>query len=122
MLANDIEETEGSFFDTLNNPLERSFFSEPVTIHEVLKIVNSSPNKPSTNHSSINFALLKEYISFIVKPVCHIANNSFKMVIFRERIKIAEVIPIFKSRKKYSFRNYRPVSLLPPFFKILENF
>ena len=73
-LAKDIEETEGSIFDTMNNPLKGSFFLEPVTIHEVLKIVNASSNKTSMDHSGINFALLKEYIYFIVKPVCHIAN------------------------------------------------
>ena len=119
-LAKDIEETEGSIFDTMNNPLKGSFFLEHVTIHEVLKIVNASPNKTSMDHSGINFALLKESISFIVKPVCHIANSSFEMGIFPKRMKIAKVIPIFKSGKKDSFTNYRPASLLPQFSKILE--
>ena len=119
-LAKNIEETEGSIFDSMNNPLKGSFFLEPVTIHKVLKIVNASPNKTSMDHSGNNFALLKECISFIVKPVCHIANSSFEMRIFPERIKIAKVIPIFKSGKKASFTYYRPVSLLPQFLKILE--
>ena len=57
---------------------------------------------------------------FIVKPVCHIANSSFEKAIFPERMTIAKVIPIFKSGKKDSFTNYRPVSLLPQFSKILE--
>ena len=60
-LAKDIEETEGSIFDTMNNPLKRSFFLEPVTIHEVLKIVNASANKTGMNHSGINFALSNQY-------------------------------------------------------------
>ena len=119
-LAKDIKETEGTIFDTMNNPLKGSFFLEPVTIHEVLKIVNASPNNTSMDHSGINFALLKECIYFIVKPVCHIANSSFEMGIFSERMKIAKVSPIFKSGKKDSFTNYRPVSLLPHFSKILE--
>ena len=119
-LAKNIEETEGSIFDYMNNPLKGSFFLESVTIHEVLKIVNASPNKTSMDHSGINFALLKECISFIVKPVCHIANSSFEMGIFPERMKIAKVIPIFKSGKKDFFTNYRPVSLLPQCSKILE--
>ena len=41
------------------------------------------------------------------------------MGIFPERMKIAKVIPIFKSGKKDSFTNYRPVSLSPQFSKIL---
>ena len=84
---------------------------EPVTIHV---------NKTSMDHSGINIALLKECISFIVKPVCHIANSSFAMGIFPEHMKIAKVIPIFKSGKKDSFTNYSPVSLLPQFSKKLE--
>ena len=48
------------------------------------------------------------------------ANSSFENGIFPERTKIAKVIPIFK--KKDSFTNYRPVSLLPQFSKILDFF
>ena len=43
-----------------------------------------------------------------------------EMGIFPERMKIAKVIPIFKSGKKDYFTNYRPVSLIPQFSKILE--
>ena len=50
----------------------------------------------------------------------HIANISFEMGIFPDRMKIAKVIPIFKSGLQDSFTNYRPVSLLPQFLKILE--
>ena len=35
-------------------------------------------------------------------------------------MKVAKVLPLFKSGDKDSFNNYRPVSLLPQFSKILE--
>ena len=35
-------------------------------------------------------------------------------------MKIAKVIPLYKSNGKNEFTNYRPVSLLPQFSKILE--
>ena len=35
-------------------------------------------------------------------------------------MKIAEVLPLYKTGDKYHFTNYRPVSLLPQFSKILE--
>ena len=35
-------------------------------------------------------------------------------------MKIAKVVPLFKSGEKNVFTNYRPISLLPQFSKILE--
>ncbi len=34
-------------------------------------------------------------------------------------MKIAKVIPVFKSGEKNNFNNYRPISLLPQFSKVL---
>ena len=35
-------------------------------------------------------------------------------------MKIAKVLPLYKANGKHEFTNYRPVSLLPQFSKILE--
>ena len=40
--------------------------------------------------------------------------------IFPDRMKIARVIPLFKNGDVKEFSNYRPVSILPQFSKILE--
>ena len=37
------------------------------------------------DHSGINFALVKECISFLAIPIRHIANISFEMGIFPDR-------------------------------------
>ena len=44
----------------------------------------------------------------------------FNQGVFPNILKIAEVIPIFKSGKKRLIENYKPISLLPVFSKIIE--
>ena len=45
---------------------------------------------------------------------------SFEEVIFPEKLKIAKVIPVFKKGDKENVENYRPISILPVFSKVLE--
>ena len=42
------------------------------------------------------------------------------MGLFPSKMKIAKVVPLFKSGEKGVFTNYIPISLLPQFSKILE--
>ena len=50
----------------------------------------------------------------------HIFKVSIKQGIFPDRLKIAGVTPIFKSGAKGNVSNYRPISILPVFSKVLE--
>ena len=64
--------------------------------------------------------MAKNITAHVVKPLKHICNVSFNTGIFPNQMKITKVIPIFKSGEKGVFTNYRPISLLPQFSKILE--
>ena len=56
----------------------------------------------------------------IKSPLVHICNRCFMTGIFPSELKIANVVPIFKSGDDMVFSNYRPVSVLPVLSKILE--
>ena len=64
--------------------------------------------------------IIKNTIPQIVKPLIYLFNKSFETGQFPNMMKKAKIIPIFKSGDKNTFTNYRPVSLLPQFSKILE--
>jgi hypothetical protein len=65
-------------------------------------------------------SLIKESIDLIAKPLAHIVNLSISSGIFPDFLKIARVIPVFKSGDRRLMSNYRPVSVLPIFSKIFE--
>ena len=50
----------------------------------------------------------------------HVFKASIKQGIFPDSLKIAQVTPIFKSCAKDNASNYRPISILPVFSKVLE--
>ena len=121
-LASAIEEQRDA--DGLN---ERNIKSNPSSIFirkvqesEIVEIVKQFKNKRSTDHNDIDMMLVKEIIYSIVTPFTYICNLSFLTGIFPSKMKIAKVIPIFKSGDKFNFTNYRPISLLSQFSKILE--
>ena len=64
--------------------------------------------------------LVKFVINEIKAPLKHIFNCSLRTGIFPEKLKISKVIPIHKKDNKTEITNYRPISLLPVFSKILE--
>ena len=49
-----------------------------------------------------------------------ILKTSLEETVFPEKFKIAKVIPVFKKGEEENIENYRPISILPVFSKVLE--
>ena len=64
--------------------------------------------------------MIKHVKQDIKLPLAHICNLSFGTGVFPGDLKIANVVPIFKANGEMIFSNYRPVSVLPVFFKLIE--
>lgn len=72
--------------------------------------------KLKNNNTNIDMTLVKKLID-IVTPFTYICNLSLQTGIFPNT---AKVIPIFKRGETQQYANYRLISLLPTFSKILE--
>ena len=97
-----------------------SMFIGGVTEYDVMKVVNNLKKKVSKDCNDIDMTIIKTIIDEIVTPFTYICNQSFLSGTFPNKMKLAKVIPLYKTGKQNAFTNYRPVSLLPQFSKILE--
>jgi hypothetical protein len=68
----------------------------------------------------INAKVIKQTFQSFISPLLHVMNLSIQHGFFPQRLKLARVIPLYKSGDSQLFSNYRPVSVLPFFAKILE--
>ena len=119
-LAEKLPKSQKSFKTFLKNPVPHSFFMSPVSETYVIDLINSlQPNK-APGFDEVSNKVLKLSSHFIVKPLTHIINLSFLNGVFPDNLKIAKIIPLYKKGDKFLGSNYRPISLLPAFHKILE--
>ena len=92
---------------------------EPPTIAEVRGIVSNLKNS-AEGHDGFKSSFIKDIIDFIIQPLTHIFGLSLKSGIVPRDLKTAKVLPLHKSGDSNLFNNYRPISILPCFSKILE--
>ena len=119
-LSDQIPSNGSNFKDYLSNPNSSSIFLCPVTEEEVIDIVNNFPNKRSAGFDLITSSLLKGVFHAISKPLTYIINMSISSGVVPDDMKIARITPIFKSGNPGLVNNYRPISVLSSFSKILE--
>ena len=104
----------------MQEPNTDSLFLMPTNEAELLKLVSSLKSNKSPGFDGIKNELIKDIIHGIVIPLVHIFNLSVSSGIVPKQLKIAKVVPIFKKGDPQTLSNYRPISLLTSFSKILE--
>ena len=82
----------------------------------ILKGMKSS----SPGWDDISPRIVKQTYKCFLEPLVHISNISILHGVFPNELKIAKVIPLYKGGESKLLVNYRPVSVLPVFSKLLE--
>ena len=96
-----------------------SIFLDPVTESELVELITNL-KMSSPGWDNFNTKIIKSVYLLFLNPLNHIFNLSLKHGVFPDELKMAKVIPLFKTGDKCLVANYRPVSVLPVFSKLLE--
>jgi hypothetical protein len=83
-------------------------------------IINEFVPKKSFDIDGISMNLVKFISTSISVPLAHIYSLSLRNGTFPEFLKISRVVPIFKGGDPELCDNYRPISLVKTFAKLLE--
>ena len=108
------------FSSFITQPLRNSIFIQYIAPQSIIDIVNKVKPKSSSGQDEISTKLMKTTITHIINPISNIINQSLQTGIVPDKMKIAKVVPIFKSSNQSLLKNYRPISLLSAFLKVLE--
>lgn len=100
--------------------MQNTIFCEPVTHMEVIAVVKNLKNTSSCGPDGVLVRVLKSVIHSIAVPLSSLINVSFNTGKFPEILKTGKVTAIFKSGDMNDCNNYRPISVLSCFSKILE--
>ena len=103
----------------LSDKIADSMCLSTVLEDEVRQIIHNL-KESSAGWDSISSKIVKTTYMHFLTPLTHVLNLSLVSGVVPSELKIAKVIPLFKSGDASVFSNYRPVSVLPVFSKILE--
>ena len=104
-----------SYVDNIMNSIAISYVSYMDVKNIILSLKNSSPG-----YDELPAFIAKQCIDNYVMPLTYIINMSLMEGIFPSELKLAKVVPIFKSGESDKVTNYRPISVLSFFSKIFE--
>ena len=119
-LANSINHAGHDFHYYLRDQNPHTCFLKPTDEEEIDKIIGKLSRNKSPGYDNIGPNIIKNVAKEILYPLKLIFNNSLKHGIVPQDMKIAKVVPIHKKDNPEVFGNYRPVSVLPCFSKLLE--
>jgi hypothetical protein len=119
-LANKIPQSNRSAISYLTERYTKTLFLTPVNRNELIITLKQLKTDSASGWDDVSAKALQVSHLYVIDPLLHIINLSLNQGIFPDSLKIAKVIPLFKSNELHLFTNYRPISILNCFSKIFE--
>ena len=120
-LQGNIYSVNTNFRKYLSDRVDANFLMRSADAEEILRIIASLVNSKATGPNSIPTDILKLLGPSLCVPLREIINISFATGVYPDKLKLAEIIAIFKNKGDPRLvSNYRPISLLSNINKIFE--
>ena len=119
-LASAIPNVNKSPLDYMATSPTESFYVFPTTSQEIEDEISKLNHGKATGPYSIPVKILKIIKYVISEPLEILFNISFSLSGVPSSFKIAKIIPVHKGGSQSCLNNYRPISLLSIFNKLLE--
>ena len=122
-LESELPPSNGDSLNLIKNIMRNhqcKFSLEAVHPDQILKIISNLKSSQSCGIDNIDSKVIKLIKHQITPVLTHVVNLSIRNQHFPSLWKKAKVIPLLKKSETIYPKNYRPVSLLPIFSKILE--
>lgn len=87
---------------------------------EIKDIIDNLNIHKSTGADNISVKIVKTVKTELIPILKYLVKLSLQKSIFPEKMKFAQITPVFKCNKTSNPNNYRPISVLPVMSKILE--
>jgi hypothetical protein len=87
---------------------------------EIEKTISSLKSKNTYGYDEISARILNASALYVSSPLTHIFNKILITATFPDRLKFSEIKTLYKNGDKSDLANYRPISLLPSFSKIIK--
>ena len=101
-------------------PINDEMLFRTVDKKYVMNAINQLKNGKASGPDKVTITLVKDACEFIAHPLMLIYNSSLTNGVFPDIWKLARVNPIYKSGPKTDVNNYRPISIISVFSRMLE--
>ena len=105
---------------TTSKACQESIFCAYLTKDELISIINNLKNKKSYGLDGISPVLFKKIAGNLLDPLLFLINLCLESGKFPDVLKTSIVSPIFKKGDQSDIQNFRPISVVSVFSKIVE--
>ena len=109
-----------NYSDFSSDQYSHSIFIDHVVPSDITNTAHKLKSKFSFGHYDISTKLLKQSINNKTHPITHIVNQSFITGIVPDQMKIAKVVPVYKSSERNSIKNIFLLVFSPHFQNYLK--